>query len=131
MTMKSLVLAIALILGMSSSDAQQPEKVFRVEVLLFPSAKSVERRLDSFREGLRDLGYKEGQNLVLESRFANGDYNQLPVLARELARLKVDVFFVVGEPVLLAAKEKGENSPIVVVSCDPLEKILGSSRRPG
>jgi putative ABC transport system substrate-binding protein len=87
MTMKSLVLAIALILGMSSSHAQQPGKVFRVGVLLFPSAESVESRLNAFREGLRDLGYKEGRNLVLESRFANGDYNQLPVLAGELARL--------------------------------------------
>jgi putative tryptophan/tyrosine transport system substrate-binding protein len=126
-----LVFAIALVLCASSSDAQQPGKVFRVGVLLFPSAQSVESRLNAFREGLRDLGYKEGQNLVLESRFANGDYNQLPVLAGELARLKVDVFFVVGEPVLLAAKEKGENIPIVVVSCDPLEKLLGSLRRPG
>jgi putative ABC transport system substrate-binding protein len=53
------------------------------------------------------------------------------VLAGVLARLKVDVFFVVGEPALLAAKEKGENIPIVVVSCDPIEKLLGSLRRPG
>jgi putative ABC transport system substrate-binding protein len=135
MTMKllatPLVLAIALILGMPSSHAQQPGKVFRVGVLLFPSAESVENRLNAFREGLRDLGYKEGRNLVLESRFANGDYNQLPVLAGELARLKIGVFFVVGEPALLAAKEKGENIPIVVVSCDPLERLLGSLRRPG
>jgi ABC-type uncharacterized transport system substrate-binding protein len=126
-----LVFAIALVLCASSSDAQQPGKVFRVGVLLFPSAQSVENRLNAFREGLRDLGYKEGQNLVLESRFANGDYNQLPVLVGELARLKVDVFFVVGEPALLAAKEKGENIPIVVVSCDPIKKLVGSLRRPG
>jgi putative ABC transport system substrate-binding protein len=103
----ALVFALMLALCGSASDAQQPGKVFRVGVLLFPSSHSVESRLNAFREGLRDLGYKEGQNLVLESRFANGDYNQLPVLAGELARLKVDVFFVVGEPVLLAAKEKG------------------------
>ncbi len=127
----TLVFALMLALCGSASDAQQPGKVFRIGVLLFPSAQSVETRLNAFREGLRDLGYKEGQNLVLESRFANGDYNQLPVLAGELARLKVDVFFVVTEPVLLAAKEKGENIPIVVVSCDPLEKLLGSVRRPG
>jgi len=88
----ALVFAIALVLCASSSDAQQPGKVFRVGVLLFPSAQSVENRLNAFREGLRDLGYVEGRNLVLESRFANGDYNQLPVLAGELARLKVDVF---------------------------------------
>jgi putative tryptophan/tyrosine transport system substrate-binding protein len=126
-----LVFAIALVLCASSSDAQQSGKAFRVGVLLFPSAQSVENRLNAFREGLRDLGYAEGRNLVLESRFANGDYNQLSVLAAELARLKVDVFFVVGEPVLLAAKEKGENIPIVVVSCDPIEKLVGSLRRPG
>jgi putative ABC transport system substrate-binding protein len=127
----TLVFALMLALCGSALDAQQPGKVFRIGVLLFPSAQSVETRLNAFREGLRDLGYKEGQNLVLELRFANGDYDQLPVLAGELARLKVDVFFVVTEPVLLAAKEKGENIPIVVVSCDPLEKLLGSLRRPG
>jgi hypothetical protein len=53
------------------------------------------------------------------------------VLASELARLKIDVFVAAGEPALLAAKEKGENIPIVVVSCDPLEKLLGSLARPG
>jgi ABC-type uncharacterized transport system substrate-binding protein len=53
------------------------------------------------------------------------------VLAGELARLKLDVFVAAGEPALLAAKEKGENIPIVVVSCDPLEKLLGSLARPG
>ena len=67
----------------------------------------------------------------MESRFANSEYEQLPVLARELAGLKIDVFVAAGEPALLAAKEKGENIPIVVVSCDPLEKLLGSLRRPG
>jgi putative ABC transport system substrate-binding protein len=53
------------------------------------------------------------------------------VLARELAGLRIDVFVAAGEPALLAAKEKGENIPIVVVSCDPLEKLLGSLARPG
>jgi len=77
------------------------------------------------------LGYEEGRNLIVESRFADGVYDRLPVLAGELARLKVDVFLTPGEPVLLAAKEKGENIPIVAVTCDPLEKLLGSLRRPG
>jgi putative tryptophan/tyrosine transport system substrate-binding protein len=58
-----IIFAIALVLCASSSDAQQPGKVFRVGVLLFPSAQSVENRLDAFREGLRDLGYVEGRNL--------------------------------------------------------------------
>ena len=81
--------------------------------------------------GLARLGYEEGRNLIVESRFADGVYDRLPVLAGELARLKVDVFLAPGEPVLLAAKEKGENIPIVVVTCDPIEKLLGSLRRPG
>jgi hypothetical protein len=61
---KILVFAIALVLCASSSDAQQPGKVFRVGVLLFPSAQSVESRLNAFREGLRDLGYKEAKSPV-------------------------------------------------------------------
>jgi ABC-type uncharacterized transport system substrate-binding protein len=135
MTMKrlanALVFAIALALCVSSSDAQQSEKVFRVGVLQLTSAKAFERRFGVVRETLRNLGYEEGRNLIIESRFADGAYDQLPFLASELARLKVDVFLVGGEPVLLAAKEKGENIPIVVLSCDPLEKLLGSLRRPG
>jgi putative ABC transport system substrate-binding protein len=115
----------------SSSDAQYSGKVFRVGVLALGSAEDMQNRLAIVREPLRDLGYEEGKNLVVESRFANSAYDQLPVLASELAGLKIDVFLVAGEPALLAAKDKGENIPIVVVSCDPLEKLLGSLRRPG
>jgi len=115
----------------SSSEAQQSAKMFRVGILALPPANTMQQRLGVFREALRDLGYEEGRNLIVESRFADGVYDRLPVLASELARLKVDVFLATGEPVLLAAKEKGENIPIVVVSCDPLEKLLGSLRRPG
>jgi putative ABC transport system substrate-binding protein len=126
-----LVFAIALVLCASSSGAQQSGRVFKLGVLALGSAEDQQNRLALFREPLRDLGYEEGKNLVVESRFANSQYEQLPVLARELAGLKIDVFVAAGEPALLAAKEKGENIPIVVVSCDPLEKLLGSLRRPG
>ena len=126
-----LVFTIALVLCASSSNAQQPGKVFRVGILALPPANTMQHRLGAFREALRDLGYEEGRNLIVESRFADGVYDRLPVLAGELARLKVDVFLTPGETVLLAAKEKGENIPIVVVTCDPLEKLLGSLRRPG
>ena len=135
MTMKRLahllVFAIVLVFCASSSDAQQSGKVSKVGVLALVSAKAMQNRLGVVRETLRDLGYEEGRNLVIESRFADGAYDQLPVLASELARLKIDVFLVGGEAALLAAKERGENIPIVVVSCDPLEKLLGSLRRPG
>src|SRR5215475_3374186 len=126
-----LVFAIALVLCASSSGAQQSGRVIKLGVLALGSAEDQQNRLALFREPLRELGYEEGKNLVVESRFANSEYEQLPVLARELAGLKIDVFVAAGEPALLAAKEKGENIPIVAVSCDPLEKLLGSLRRPG
>jgi ABC-type uncharacterized transport system substrate-binding protein len=127
----TLVFAIALVLYASSSGAQQSGRVFKLGVLALGSAEDMQNRLALLREPLRDLGYEEGKNLVVESRFANSEYEQLPVLARELAGLRIDVFVAAGEPALLAAKEKGENIPIVVVSCDPLEKLLGSLARPG
>ena len=126
-----LVFVFALVFHPSAPSAQQTGKVFRVGYLTLGSASSAQPRFGVFLEALRNLGYEEGRNLIVEARFADGAYDQLPVLARELARLKVDVFLTPGEPVLLAAKEKGENIPIVVISCDPLEKLLGSLRRPG
>jgi len=125
------VFAIALVLCASSSVAQYSGRVFKLGVLSLGSADDTQNRLALLREPLRELGYEEGKNLVVESRFANSQYEQLPVLARELAGLKIDVFVAAGEPVLLATKENGENIPIVVVSCDPLEKLLGSLARPG
>jgi len=126
-----LAFVIVLVFCASSSGAQQSGRVFKLGVLALGSAEDQQNRLALFREPLRDLGYEEGKNLVVESRFANSQYEQLPVFARDLAGLKIDVFVAAGEPALLAAKEHGENIPIVVVSCDPLEKLLGSLRRPG
>jgi putative ABC transport system substrate-binding protein len=126
-----LIFGVALVLYASSSSAQQSGGMFKLGVLALGSAEDMQNRLALVREPLRNLGYEEGKNLVVESRFANSEYEQLPVLARELAGLRIDVFVAAGEPALLAAKEKGENIPIVVVSCDPLEKLLGSLARPG
>jgi putative tryptophan/tyrosine transport system substrate-binding protein len=92
----ALVFAIALALCTSSSDAQRSAKVFRVGVLALGSAEDMQNRLALLREPLRYLGYEEGKNLVIESRFANSDYERLPVLAGELARLKLDVFVAQG-----------------------------------
>jgi ABC-type uncharacterized transport system substrate-binding protein len=127
----TLAFAIALVLYAPSSGAQQSGRVFKLGVLALGSTEDMQNRLALVRAPLRDLGYEEGKNLVVESRFANSEYEQLPVLARELAGLRIDVFVAAGEAALLAAKEKGENIPIVVVSCDPLEKLLGSLARPG
>jgi putative tryptophan/tyrosine transport system substrate-binding protein len=125
------VFVMLLIFCVSPSGAQYSGRVFKLGVLALGSAEDMQSRLALFREPLRDLGYEEGKNRVVKSRFANSNYERLPILASELARLKIDVFIAAGEPALLAAKEKGENIPIVVVSCDPLEKLLGSLARPG
>ena len=101
-----LALAISIVFCASSAGAQQSQRVFRVGILSLQSAPSVQPRVDVFRETLHKLGYDK--NLIIESRFANGAYDQLPVLAGELARLKVDVFLALGEPALLAAKERAK-----------------------
>jgi ABC-type uncharacterized transport system substrate-binding protein len=126
-----LALASVLVFYASSSESQQQSKVYRIGWIGMASFSNLQPRFNVFRETLRNLGYEEGKNLVIESRFANGDYEQLPKFVSELVRLKVDVIVALGEPILLAAKEKGENTPIVVLTCDPLQKLLGSLARPG
>jgi len=91
---------------------------------------------DSFkqelREGLRQLGYVEGQNLVLEFRSADGRPERLPHLAAELVKLKVDVIVALYVPCALAAKEATSDIPIVILAGDPVETgIVPSLARPG
>jgi putative ABC transport system substrate-binding protein len=95
------------------------------------SQSITEQWMKAFREEIRKFGYEEGKNLVIESRFANGNRDRLKDLVVEIAHLKVDVILTAGEPALLAAKAFGENIPIAAVTCDPLEKLVGSLARPG
>src|SRR4030095_1846156 len=75
---------------------EQPAKVVRIGCLGPNSAASTSSRMESLRAGLRDLGYVEGKNLVIESRWANGNYDRLPDLARDLVGLKVDLILTSG-----------------------------------
>src|SRR5262245_5671128 len=77
----TLVFSIALVFCASPSGAQQSGRVFKLGVLALGSAEDQQNRLALFREPLRELGYEEGKNLVVESRFANSEYEQLPVLS--------------------------------------------------
>jgi putative ABC transport system substrate-binding protein len=88
--------------------------------------------LEAFRQGLRDLGYVEGQNLVIESRYAEGREERLPDLAAELVRLKVDVI-VAGGPAIRAAQHATSTIPIVMaVTGDPVQSgYVASLARPG
>jgi len=80
-------LALALV---RLADAQQPKKVPRV-CLLFPGSSTASARFDAFRQGLRELGYVDGKNSVIEYRLAEGKPDRLPELATELVNLKVDL----------------------------------------
>jgi putative ABC transport system substrate-binding protein len=118
-----------------SASAQQPGKVSRIGCLL-PNASSdptTESRLDGFRKGLRDLGYNEGQNIAIEYRFAEGKLDQLPRLAEELVRLKVDVIVTGGNEAIRASKKATSTIPIVMAfSGDPVGTgFVASLARPG
>ena len=94
------------------AEAQQAGTVPRIGFLFFGSP-GPSRELDAFRQGLRELGYTEGQNIVIEYRFASGQVERLPGLAAELARLKPDVLVTPGTPASLVAKEATSTIPIV------------------
>jgi len=109
----------------------QQTKTVRVGALFLGNADA-----DSFktnlREGLRELGYVEGQNIAFEFRSAEGKADQLPVLAAELVRLKVDVIVALYVPCALAAKQATTEIPIVAIAADPVETgIVPSLARPG
>jgi putative ABC transport system substrate-binding protein len=113
-------------------EGQQAGKVPRIGWVgnMAPPPPPVSQ-LDGFRQGLRELGYVEGQNLVIEYRWAAGKLDRLPDLVADLVRLKVDVLLVAGQQGLDAAKRAGSGTPAVLVACDPLEALVGSLARPG
>jgi putative ABC transport system substrate-binding protein len=96
-------------------QGQQPKKVPRIGFLLAPSRSALPERVEAFRQGLRELGYVEGQNIVIEYRYAEGKFDRLPDLAADLARLKVDVIVAAGgiQPIR-AAKNAANTTPIVM-----------------
>ena len=115
--------------------AQPPAKVYRIGFLrsVSASARSSTIRIEGLRAGLRDLGYIEGRNIVIEPRWAEGNYDRLPELAAELVRLNVDVIVTSGTPATLAAKQATSTIPIVVAAVGDAVAagIVGSLARPG
>jgi putative ABC transport system substrate-binding protein len=113
-----------------AASAQQ-SKVARIGALYIglADAESFKKEL---REGLRELGYLEGQNIAFEFRSAEGKLDRLPELAAELVRLKVDVIVALYVPCALAAKQATSEIPIVIVAADPVETgIVAGLARPG
>ncbi len=116
-----------------AAEAQQAGKVYRVGHLSTPTRESVERGLGAFLRKLRELGWVEGQNLIIEYRWAEGDVERLPDLAADLVRRKVDVIVAPAGSAALAAKNATSSIPIVMIfPSDPVETgLVASLSRPG
>ncbi|TMA91467.1 MAG: hypothetical protein E6J74_22090 [Deltaproteobacteria bacterium] len=113
------------------AEAQQPTKIPRIGYL--GGATSNAARIEAFRQGLRELGYMEGKNLVIDWRYAEGKPDRERAIAAELVRLKVDVIVTVGSTATRAAKEATATIPIVMTQDpDPIGNgFVASLARPG
>jgi putative tryptophan/tyrosine transport system substrate-binding protein len=117
----------------SSVLAQQPKKVPRIGYLIATSPSVIAPRIEAFRQGLRELGYIEEKNIVIDYRYAEGKLDRLPVLATELVSLKVDVIVTAGPADTRTAKEVTGTIPIVMTQDpDPVASgFVASLARPG
>ena len=129
------ILAIIFTLAISGPaiQAQQPAKVYRIGYLQAPPAAAVRGRTEAFRQGLRDLGYVEGKNIVVEWRFAEGNLDRVPELVAEFVRLKVDVIVTGGSFATGAAKKATSTIPVVMTQdSDPVgNRYVASLAHPG
>jgi putative ABC transport system substrate-binding protein len=114
-------------------EAQQAGKVPRVGFLTAFSPSDVPQWREGFRQGLRDFGYTEGRNIVIEYRYAEGRPERLPGLAAELVRLKMDIIAAETTPASLAVQQATTTIPIVMtLVADPVESgLISSLARPG
>jgi putative ABC transport system substrate-binding protein len=126
-------IVVALTVCGARAEAQQPTKIPRIGFLIASSPSAMAPRIDAFRQGLRELGYVEGKNIVIERRYAEGKSDQLPGLAAELVRLKVDIIVTSGPTATRPAKEATATIPIVMAfDDDPVGSgFVTSLARPG
>src|SRR6266581_5684557 len=130
---KLVILTLSLVVAPFAVEGQPTGKVYRIGVLETMSSALNAANLDAFRQGLRELGYVEGQNFVIEYRSADGRPERFPGLATELVRLKVDLIVTRGTPAVMAAEKATGSIPIVMAtSADPTRfGIVSSLARPG
>ncbi len=127
-------LVVTFAMGGAVVQAQQPKKIPRIGFLTANSPSTIQARIEAFRQGLRQLGYEEGKNIVVEWRSAEGKLDRLPALAAELVRNKVDILVVRNNEGARAAKNATKTIPIIMVGVgiDPVETgLLESFARPG
>src|ERR1700757_1802621 len=128
-----LTLSVLLLAFTFLAHAQQPAKVARIGYLTQASASVIASRIEAFRQGLRELGYTYGKNIVVEWRSAEGNQYRLKELAAELVRLKVDVIVSSGPTITRVLKEATSTIPIVMAQdTDPVGSgFIASLARPG
>jgi len=116
-----------------AASAQQAGKVYRIGFLGIANASSWKSQIAALRQGLRELGYEEGKNLVVEYRWAEEDFDRLPKLASDLVSLKVDLIVTHGTPGCRAAKQATTTIPVVMAAVgDPVRSgLVASLARPG
>ena len=130
MKRRELLLATSALLVAPLAGAQPAERVYRIGLV---SPTSPNPPFDAFRQGLRELGYVDGKNVIVEARFAEGRADRIPELVAEVLRLKVDVLLAASPPSALAAKKATTTVPIVFAGViDPVATgIVASLARPG
>ena len=130
---RSMALGLVLLAAPLAAGAQPAGKVFRIGILALNTAAAYEPDLAAFRQRLRDLGYVDGQNVLIEARFADRAVDRLPTLAAELVRLNVDTIVTITTPAAQAAKKATSTIPIVMAgSADPVKLgLVASLARPG
>jgi len=129
----TLTLALGILLGPLAAQAQQTGKPYRIGFLGNSTAALEANLVGPFRAGLRDLGYVEGRNVLIEYRWTEGKYERFPALIGDLVALKVDVIVTAGTPATLAVKKATTSIPLVMVAVgDPVGTgIVPSLSRPG
>jgi putative ABC transport system substrate-binding protein len=127
------ILAVGILLGSLAAQAQQTRNVSRIGFLGNSTAALEANLVGAFREGLRDLGYVEGQNVLIEYRWADGKYDRFPALIGELLAQKVAVLVTAGTPATLAVKKATTSVPLVMIAVgDPVGTgIVPSLNYPG
>ncbi len=126
-------LALGLIAAPFPAGAQRAGRIPRIGFLGTSSPSLESHFVEAFTQGLRDLGYVEGQNITIDYRWAEGQDDRFPDLAAELVRLKADVIVTTGTPATLAAKQATKTVPIVMASSgNPVQSgLVASLARPG
>jgi putative ABC transport system substrate-binding protein len=125
--------AILILASVHFADAQQPKKVARIGFLAPATRTGYQHYTDALLQGLRELGYVEGQNIVIEYRWADGNFERLPELAAELVRLKVDVIVAPGVQAVRAAKQSTTTIPVIFPTAGDAvaSGLVASLARPG